>query len=596
MRAALQAQLARQPLPDQRECARRSQACESHEVFRPAGLRRAIIMPPFMPRSSSSWIAVVVLGAIDARGARRRAALPVTEPAAAATQPPPRRHGRRDARSPAASDDIDVITDQATLGAQRRQHAAAATSRCARASGRSAPTRSQYDRNGGTVTSEGHIDYTDPLVHVTGAGGSYSAAAGADFRQAQFELRQRAARGSAQELKLTPQGVLGLKGVTFTTCPVNDESLGAQGAGASRSTRATRSAPGATRRSTSWACRSCTCRGCRFRSATSARAASCSRASATPPRRGAARGAVLLEHRAERGLHLRADRSTASAASTWAATCATSPQSQRGELDWNYLPDDSVFGDSRSRVRFTDVAELPDDFRLTCTPRTSATPATSRTSRRARRAPAPPSSSGAPRSPIATSTGVLDAEAQQYQTIDVNLLPGDPTGPTRACRASCWTPTTARARRGAALRLRLGGGELPAFRGAGARHQRLARGPHAAAGARPHRAGLLRAPGARLARHAVRARQPRTRAAAALALAHPADREPRHRPGVRAGERLATTSASSRSSRACCTCTCPTATRTSCRCSTPRCRTSTRSSCSAPTATSARTASAMPTR
>ena len=38
---------------------------------------------------------------------------------------------------------------------------------------------------------------------------------------------------------------------------------------------------------------------------------------------------------------------------------------QRGELDWNYLPYDSSFGASRSRVRLLDVADLPDNVRLT---------------------------------------------------------------------------------------------------------------------------------------------------------------------------------------------------------------------------------------
>src|SRR4029077_8826815 len=82
----------------------------------------------------------------------------------------------------------------------------------------------EYDRTQGTVRTNQHIDYQDPLAHVTGAGGSYNAATGASFRQAQFSLAQRSARGTAQDMTLTPQGVLDLKGVTFTTCPVNDTS------------------------------------------------------------------------------------------------------------------------------------------------------------------------------------------------------------------------------------------------------------------------------------------------------------------------------------------------------------------------------------
>ena len=37
---------------------------------------------------------------------------------------------------------------------------------------------------------------------------------------------------------------------------------------------------------------------------------------------------------------------------------------QHGELDWNYLPYDSNFGASRSRVRLNEVAELHGGVRL----------------------------------------------------------------------------------------------------------------------------------------------------------------------------------------------------------------------------------------
>ena len=82
----------------------------------------------------------------------------------------------------------------------------------------------EYDAHDTSVSTAGHIDYTDSLVHVTGAGGSYSAAAGAEFESAEFALRQRAARGAAHEMTLTPQGVMRLRGVMFTTCPANDTS------------------------------------------------------------------------------------------------------------------------------------------------------------------------------------------------------------------------------------------------------------------------------------------------------------------------------------------------------------------------------------
>ncbi len=82
----------------------------------------------------------------------------------------------------------------------------------------------QIDAKKNEVKGQGGIDYTDPIVHVLGAGGNYSQAGGADFKDAQFQLLQRPARGSAQTMSLTPEGILRLKEVTFTTCPANDES------------------------------------------------------------------------------------------------------------------------------------------------------------------------------------------------------------------------------------------------------------------------------------------------------------------------------------------------------------------------------------
>lgn len=83
--------------------------------------------------------------------------------------------------------------------------------------------RVQID-NKKNVKGQGGVDYTDPIVHVLGSGGNYSPSGGADFKDAQFQLLQRPARGSAQTMSLTPEGILRLNEVTFTTCPVNDNS------------------------------------------------------------------------------------------------------------------------------------------------------------------------------------------------------------------------------------------------------------------------------------------------------------------------------------------------------------------------------------
>jgi LPS-assembly protein len=82
----------------------------------------------------------------------------------------------------------------------------------------------QYNsKTNGFKTDKG-LEYEDPLVRITGDGGNYSPTEGADFRSATFDLRQRAARGSAEALQLTPQGVIDLKGVRFTTCPKVEEA------------------------------------------------------------------------------------------------------------------------------------------------------------------------------------------------------------------------------------------------------------------------------------------------------------------------------------------------------------------------------------
>jgi len=81
-----------------------------------------------------------------------------------------------------------------------------------------------YDAATRSFSVKGAIEYQDPLVHLSGTDGQYSATGGASFKSAQFELRQRAARGFAQSVDITPSGILHLQGVTFTTCPASDQS------------------------------------------------------------------------------------------------------------------------------------------------------------------------------------------------------------------------------------------------------------------------------------------------------------------------------------------------------------------------------------
>ncbi len=82
----------------------------------------------------------------------------------------------------------------------------------------------QYDHATGALSVKGSVTYQDPIVRLTGRNGNYSPTRGADVSSAQFELLQRSARGSARSLDLTPEGILDLRGVTFTTCPRTDQS------------------------------------------------------------------------------------------------------------------------------------------------------------------------------------------------------------------------------------------------------------------------------------------------------------------------------------------------------------------------------------
>jgi LPS-assembly protein len=82
----------------------------------------------------------------------------------------------------------------------------------------------QYNSKTNGFKTDSTLEYADPVIKITGNGGDYSPTQGADFRSATFDLQQRPARGSADAMKLTPQGVIDLKGVRFTTCPKAEES------------------------------------------------------------------------------------------------------------------------------------------------------------------------------------------------------------------------------------------------------------------------------------------------------------------------------------------------------------------------------------
>ena len=221
----------------------------------------------------------------------------------------------------------------------------------------------EYDSKSGAMRSDGHIDYSDPLVHVTGAAGTYSTAAGAEFRDAQFNLRQRAARGAAQDLALTPAGQVNLTGVMFTTCPLHDESWHIKAnsivldtkdkVGTGRDARVDfmgvplmylpwLSFPLSSERKTGFLFPSI------GNTSTNGVQLSVPYYWNIAPNADFTFQPILYS---KAGIDLGGD-------------LRQMTESQRGELDWNYLPYDGAYGATRSRVHLTELADLPAGWRL----------------------------------------------------------------------------------------------------------------------------------------------------------------------------------------------------------------------------------------
>jgi LPS-assembly protein len=377
-----------------------------------------------MLRSRPFWIVLASFGSImpAARAEEppcpSQNAQPVTASPGAA-QPAAASAGAASAPQAAGVGQINIVSDEATLGVDgnatlKGNVEARQGERQIRAD------QIEYDSKSGSMRSDGHIDYSDPLVHVTGAAGSYSAAAGAEFRDAQFELRQRAARGAAQDLALTPEGQIRLRGVMFTTCPLHDESWHIRAnnivldthdkIGSGRDGRVDfmgvplmylpwLSFPLSSERKS----------GFLFPSIgnTSINGVQL----AVPYYWNIAPNAdftfqPILYSKA--GIDLGGD-------------LRFLTENQRGELDWNYLPYDKAYGASRSRVQLIELADLPWDWRLNVNAANvsdqqyfedfSNGPEGASTAFLERRATFS----------YRSEHWSVDAEAQQYQTIDYTL-------------------------------------------------------------------------------------------------------------------------------------------------------------------------------
>jgi LPS-assembly protein len=326
-------------------------------------------------------------------------------------------------RLPATGGNIDVTSDAATLGVDgtatlRGNVEVRQGEREIRAN------EVQYNPQDDSVKTGGHIDYNDPLLHVAGdGGGSYSASTGAEFKGAHFDLHQRSARGTAADMTVSPAGLVSLKGVTFTTCPVDNNAWQIK---ADSIVLDTRNQVGTGRNARidfmgvplmylPWL--SFPLGGERksgFLFPTVGNTSSSGLQLAVPYYWNIAPNAdftFLPTEYSRRGPDLGGD-------------LRFLTPSQHGELQWNFLPDDTAFRGSRSRVQLNEVAELPDDFRLTIDARNVSDPLYFQ---------------DFSQTPEGTSTAFLerratlsyrgehwtvDGEAQQYQTLD-DTLPVD---------------------------------------------------------------------------------------------------------------------------------------------------------------------------
>ena len=282
----------------------------------------------------------------------------------------------------------------------------------------------EYDKNTGEIQSQGSVEYTDPLLHATGERGDYSPDGGATLKSAQFELRQRSARGSADSLQLTPTGVINLQGVQFTTCPKPDAAWEIK---AQRIELDTKNRVG-------------TGHGAQvdFQGVPLVYLPWFSFPLGDQRKSGflfpsigtASRSGVLLAVPYYWNIAPNADFTfdpilySKRGADVGGELRLLTP-GEHSELSWNYLPHDNVYGSERSRVRFTNVSELPDDFRFSVDAanvsdsqyfedfsQSSELTSTAFVERRATLS-------------YRDEHWRIDGEAQQYQTVDDTLAPTD---------------------------------------------------------------------------------------------------------------------------------------------------------------------------
>jgi LPS-assembly protein len=380
-------------------------------------------MPAFMMRVRPFWFGIVVLGSImpQARAEDQPCPSQIMRSIASAI-PAPTIAGQ--AAAPADKGNIDVTSDQGTFDVVSGNAILKGNVQARQGDRQIHANEVEYNSATGSLRTDGHIDYLDPLVHVTGTGGSYSAAAGADFKAAEFSLRERAARGSAQEMSLTPDGVMRLKGVTFTTCPLRDNSWRLKAGSIVLDTRdqigtghgAQVDFMGVPLMYLPWVS---------FPLSSERKSGFLFPGIGTTSTNGVQLSVPYYWNIAPQVDFTFQPILYSKAGADLGGDFRELTENQFGELDWNYLPDDSEYGGSRSRVRVHDVAELPDDWRLTVNAANVSDPFYFEDFSNG---PEGASTAFLERSATfsyRSENWVVDGQAQQYQTIDYTLLQAD---------------------------------------------------------------------------------------------------------------------------------------------------------------------------
>jgi LPS-assembly protein len=81
----------------------------------------------------------------------------------------------------------------------------------------------EYDSESQSFSVDEKVEYADPNLKVSGTSAQVDQVGGATFEGAEFELKERNARGSADRIQVTRENQLKLDNVRYTTCPLGQE-------------------------------------------------------------------------------------------------------------------------------------------------------------------------------------------------------------------------------------------------------------------------------------------------------------------------------------------------------------------------------------